>query len=61
VLSGELKMPKTRYFTSTEIFLELEDWYNAGLTSEECKEAIELMVDPNSFIKNHFQIRLMKF
>jgi hypothetical protein len=52
-------MPKTRYFTSTEIFLELEDWYNAGLTSEACKEEIERMVDPNSFIKDHFSCQPM--
>jgi hypothetical protein len=54
-------MPKTRYFTSTEIFLELEDWYNAGLTSEVCKEVIESMIDPNSFINEHFHCRSMGY
>jgi hypothetical protein len=54
-------MPKTRYFTTTEIFLELEDWYNAGLTSEVCKEVIESMVDPNSFTDDHFRCRSMGY
>ena len=32
---------KINYHTSTEIWLSLEDYHNAGLTSKETKEVIE--------------------
>ena len=37
---------RANYHTTTSIWLSLEDFHNAGLTSEQTKEAIEKMEDP---------------
>lgn len=39
----------SRYFTSSVIWLSLESFYNAGLTPEDAKEAIESIRDPGNF------------
>lgn len=35
-----------RYFTTTEIWIHLEDYYNKGLEPEKAKEIIESIVNP---------------
>lgn len=37
---------KVEYYTSTYIHLSLEDYHNAGITSERSKEIIESIINP---------------
>lgn len=41
-------MRNLRYFTTTNIWLSLEDYHNAGLTSKQTKAIIEETPDPFS-------------
>jgi hypothetical protein len=50
-------MPRTSYFTTTEIYLHLEEWQNAGLTSEECKEVIDAIIDPSNNLDGYFSCK----
>lgn len=43
-------MRKLTYYTRAEISLHLEDYHNAGLTTEETRAAIESLPNPGSNI-----------
>jgi hypothetical protein len=51
-------MRKVGCHTKTKIVLSLEDYYNAGLSSEEVKNAIEKIRDPFSSCGNLFCERI---
>jgi hypothetical protein len=42
------------YFTTTRIWLHLQDFYNRGMTPERAKEVIEQIPDPGSHLNRNW-------